>query len=268
MIRNSTRKKPGHGREIRPGDARSRPGGGNTGRVVALSNIGKNIHSVRERIAKAATGCGRSEAEITLLAITKTVHEESISQAIAAGIRHFGENRVQEAEGKILHFRAGPELEWHLVGHLQSNKTRRAAVLFHLIHSVDSSRLAERLDQACMESGQVLSVLIQVDLGGEDTKFGAPIHQIRELAEAVSNLKHLRLDGLMAIPPFFDDPDKARPYFARLRQISESLESEQPGCLGRRHLSMGMSHDFEAAIKEGATIVRVGTAIFGARQYA
>ncbi len=253
---------------IQAGGICGRPGRRETGQMVPVNDIGNNIHSVRERIAKAAARCGRSEAEIALLAITKTVHEESLSQAIAAGIRRFGENRVQEAEGKILHFRADPELEWHLVGHLQSNKAGRAADLFHVIHSVDSARLAARLDQACMESGRVLSVLIQVDLGGEETKFGAPAPQIGDLAEAVSNLKHLRLDGLMTIPPFFDDPDKARPYFARLRQIRESLESEKPGCLGRRHLSMGMSHDFEAAILEGATIVRVGTAIFGARPHA
>ena len=219
-------------------------------------------------MAKAAAACGRDLQEITLLPVSKTFPVESISRAIAAGIRHFGENRVQEAEAKILHLRGVADLEWHLVGHLQSNKTRRAAELFDVIHSVDSAKLAVRLDRAAKENRKILSVLLQVDLGSEETKFGVPPEKIRDLVDAVSGLKQLRLDGLMTIPPFFENPEDARPYFARLRRLSESLESERPRCLGRRHLSMGMSHDFEAAIMEGATIIRVGTAIFGARRYA
>ncbi len=177
----------------------------------------------------------------------------------------FGENRVQEAESKILHFRPISKLEWHLVGHLQSNKAKRAAELFDVIHSVDSLKLADRLSQACEELGKVLSVLIQVDLGGEVTKFGAEPAAIMEIAGAASELKGIRIDGLMTIPPFFEDPDLSRPYFARLRELRDKLESEMPGCLGQKHLSMGMSHDFEAAIQEGASIVRIGTAIFGTR---
>jgi hypothetical protein len=219
-------------------------------------------------MAKAAAACGRDPQEITLLPVSKTFPVESISRAVAAGIRQFGENRVQEAEAKILHFRGVDDLEWHLVGHLQSNKTRRAAELFDVIHSIDSARVAVRLDQAAKENRKILSVLLQVDLGSEETKFGVPPDKIRDLVDAVSGLKQLRLDGLMTIPPFFENPQETRPYFARLRRLSESLESERPRCLGRRHLSMGMSHDFEAAIMEGATIIRVGTAIFGARRYA
>jgi PLP dependent protein len=230
-----------------------------------MNSIAYNIQSIRERIANAASGCGRAPEDILLLAISKTFPVESIAQAVQAGVRQFGENRVQEAEGKIPFFKAAPNLQWHLVGHLQSNKARLAAELFDVIHSIDSIRLAQRLNQASREIGKTLSVLLQVDLGGEETKFGAEPGEIREIAFALSGLKAIRLDGLMTIPPYFEDPEKARPYFVKLRKLREMLESEQPGCLGLQHLSMGMSHDFEAAIQEGATIVRIGTSIFGLR---
>jgi PLP dependent protein len=230
-----------------------------------MNSIAHNIQEIRERIANAAAGCGRSPGEIQLLAVSKTFPVESISHAIHAGLRQFGENRVQEAEGKILYFKETTTLQWHLVGHLQSNKARRAAELFDVIHSIDSLHLAQKLNEASREIGKTLSVLLQVDLGGEETKFGAEPGRIREIASAISGLKELRLDGLMTMPPYFEDPEKVRPYFAGLRELRETLESEQPGCLGQQHLSMGMSHDFEAAIQEGATIVRIGTAIFGLR---
>lgn len=231
-----------------------------------MNTIACNIQLIRERIARAAAACGRSPEEIALLAISKTFPNEYISEAVKAGVHKFGENRVQEAEGKIPCFREIPKLEWHLVGHLQSNKTRRAAELFDVIHSLDSVTLAAKLNQASLEMGKTLSVLLQVDLGGEETKFGAEPAQIREIIEAMSSFRGIRLDGLMTIPPFFEDPEQARPYFVKLCELRETLESEQPGCLGQRHLSMGMSNDFEAAIREGATIVRIGTAIFGSRQ--
>jgi pyridoxal phosphate enzyme (YggS family) len=234
--------------------------------VDLVSTIVENIQWIRDRIAAAAASCNRSPDDITLLPISKTFPVDSISQAAAAGISRFGENRVQEAEKKILHFRSLANLEWHLVGHLQSNKAKRAAELFDVIHSVDSIKLATRLSQACVEIGKVLSVLIQVDLGGEDTKFGAEPDSIADIVRVVSGLKGIRINGLMTIPPFFEDPDKSRPYFARLRDLRDTVESEMPGCLGERHLSMGMSHDFEAAIREGSTMVRIGTAIFGTRQ--
>jgi len=232
----------------------------------SMGDIRQNIQSVRERMAKAASACGRRAEDIALLAVSKTFPRESIFQAAQAGVDKFGENRVQEAEGKIPAIREILKLEWHLVGHLQSNKTRRAAELFDVIHSLDGVRLAAKLNQTSLEIGKTLSVLLQVDLGGEAAKFGAAPAEIGEIMESMAGFKGLRLDGLMTIPPFFQDPDAARPYFAKLRELSETLESEQPGCLGRRHLSMGMSHDFEAAIGEGATIVRIGTAIFGSRQ--
>jgi PLP dependent protein len=230
-----------------------------------MNSIADNIQSIRERIEKAAAGCGRLSGEIALLAVSKTFPPEAIFQAVRAGIRQFGENRVQEAESKISHLREIPNLEWHLIGHLQSNKAHRAAELFDVIHSVDSIKLAERLNQSSLEIGKTLSVLLQVDLGGEETKFGADPSQIREMALALCGLKGIRLNGLMTLPPFCEDPEMVRPCFRRLRELREMLEAEQPGCLGEQHLSMGMSHDFEAAIQEGATMVRIGTAIFGSR---
>jgi PLP dependent protein len=231
-----------------------------------LDDIGQNIRRIRERAAAAAASCGRSPDEIALLAISKTFSAESILQAVKAGLQCFGENRVQEAEDKILSLRRTLNLEWHLVGHLQSNKAKRAVELFNVIHSLDSVKLAFRISQAAFEMGKNQSVLLQVDLGQEETKFGADPTQIREIVEAVSGLKGIRVDGLMTIPPFFEDPEKSRPFYERLRRLRDALDAEQPGCLGQKHLSMGMSHDFEEAIREGATIIRVGTAIFGSRQ--
>jgi pyridoxal phosphate enzyme (YggS family) len=241
--------------------------------MKAVANAGKpmdpvarNVLSIRERIAKAAERCGRSPDEITLLAVSKTFPAEFLVRAAEAGIRCFGENRVQEAETKIPQLRNIDGLQWHLIGHLQTNKARRAAELFDVIHSVDSVKLAAKLNQASTEAGKILSVLLQIDLGDEETKFGAEPRQIHELVEAINGFPGLRLNGLMTIPPFWDNPEDVRPYFARLRQLRDKMEMEQPGCLGLNHLSMGMSHDFEQAVQEGATILRIGTAIFGARE--
>jgi PLP dependent protein len=230
-----------------------------------MDHIAQNLQYIRERIAQAAAACGRSLDEISLLAISKNFPKEFVVRAAEAGVHMFGENRVQEAEEKIPSLAGIPDLQWHLVGHLQTNKARRAAELFDVVHSLDNMKLAARLNQASLEAGKVLSVLLQVDLGNEETKFGAEPDRIREIIAALGDCRSLRLDGLMTIPPFFEDPEIVRPYFARLRKIREELESEQPGCLGLKHLSMGMSHDFEQAIREGATILRIGTAIFGSR---
>jgi PLP dependent protein len=231
-----------------------------------MDYIAQNIQSLRERIAGAAARCGRSPEDITLLAISKTFPKEMIARAVQAGVHRFGENRVQEAEGKIHDLSGISGLEWHLVGHLQTNKAKRAAELFDVIHSIDIVKLAAKLNQASLEAGKVLSVLLQADLGKEETKFGADQGQLEKILEAMPAFGALRLNGLMTIPPYFDNPEDARPYFARLRELGEKLESERPGCLGQKHLSMGMSHDFEQAIQEGATIVRIGTAIFGERR--
>jgi PLP dependent protein len=232
-----------------------------------VSEIAQNLQRIRERIAGAALACGRSPLEITLLAISKTFPIEAVTQAIEAGQHHFGENRVQEAEAKIPAFRADSRLSWHLVGHLQSNKVRRAAELFDTIHSLDSIKLAMKLSEAGLARGRPISVLLEVKLGEEETKSGTARREVRDIVSAARGLPGLRLNGLMTIPPFFDDPEQTRPFFAELRQLKDTLEREHPGCLGEQHLSMGMSHDFEVAICEGATILRIGTAIFGERRH-
>jgi pyridoxal phosphate enzyme (YggS family) len=202
---------------------------------------------------------------VQLIAVSKTFPAQTIRTAAAAGQLRFGENRIQEAEPKIQALRGIPEIEWHLVGHLQSNKARKAAELFDVIHSLDSVKIAIRLNEFCLMAGRVRRALVQVDLGHEATKSGADPGDVRDIIAATSDLKGIRLDGLMTIPPFFEDPEQTRPYFSALRQLRDTLESEQKGCLGQGYLSMGMSHDFEVAIQEGATMVRVGTAIFGVR---
>ena len=232
--------------------------------VVDQVQIRAGILRVRERIAVAARKAGRSSEEITLIGISKTQPAEAIRAAYEGGLRHFGENRVQEWEGK----RGGLgdlQASWHLVGHLQSNKAGRAAGLFHSVDSVDDFALAQRLDRA--RDGQNvdrrLRLLLEVRVEQEESKSGAKAEEAAALVEKVVALPHLELAGLMCIPPFLEDTEKVRPYFSRLRELRDSLA----GTIGRELpvLSMGMSHDFEVAIEEGATEVRVGTAIFGSR---
>jgi len=221
---------------------------------------------VKTRIEAAAKKSGRSPEEVRLIAISKTHPASLIKSLIELGATDLGENRVQEAEEKIPRVGQG-KARWHLVGHLQANKARRALHLFDVIHSLDAIDLARRLDRLCVEAGrQSVSLLIQVDLGQEETKSGIDEHELPQLANAVQQLERLKLIGLMTLPPFFDDPEQARPYFRRLRQLRDELASsgvfgEKPG-----ELSMGMTHDFEVAIEEGATMVRIGTAIFGERE--
>ncbi len=231
------------------------------------NDIEHNLRYVVGRIAAAAESCGRDPGEVQLIAVTKTFSAQSILAALDAGQLRFGENRIQEAEPKIHALRGIFGIEWHLVGHLQSNKAKRAAELFDVVHSLDSVKLAVRLSEASSAAGKTLRALLQVDLGHEETKYGADPREVRNIIAASSGLEGIRLDGLMTLPPFFDDPEKTRPYFSALRRLRDSLESEHAGCLGRGHLSMGMSHDFEVAIQEGATMVRVGTAIFGERSH-
>lgn len=211
-------------------------------------------------IAAACDRVGREAVEVKLVAVSKTHPPDRLRDAIAAGATVLGENKVQEAESKIEEL-GRDAAEWHLIGHLQSNKARKAVHLFDVIQSVDSLELAERLERICEEEGRAeLSVLVQVDLAGEETKSGVPEPELEPLIEFLQACRHLKLRGLMVLPPFFDDPEATRPYFKRLREIRDRVV---PG----GELSMGMSHDFEVAIEEGATIVRVGTAIFGQRQY-
>jgi pyridoxal phosphate enzyme (YggS family) len=224
-----------------------------------VSGIVSNLQSIRSRITAAAERSGRDPAEIKLIAVSKTHPPEVIREAICAGATIFGENKVQEAEGKIVDL-GRDSIEWHLIGHLQSNKARKAVQLFDVIHSVDSIDVAQRLERICVEEGrESLSVLIQVDLAGEETKSGIPESELPSLIEYLRSCERLKLIGLMILPPFFDNAEETRPYFKRLREICKEL-------LFGGQLSMGMSNDFEVAIEEGATMVRVGTAIFGDRE--
>ena len=229
------------------------------------STLSDRIARVRRSLTGAAQRANRSVDEITLVAVSKTHPAASIEAAMAEGLIDFGENRVQEAELKIPSIGRNAA-RWHLIGHLQSNKARRAAELFDVIHSLDSVALAQRLDRICEEIGrESLPVLIQVDLGHEATKSGVDEHSLREIVDAVGGCSRLRLMGLMTLPPFFDEAEQARPYFRRLRELRDNLKAD--GAFEDRagELSMGMTHDFEIAIEEGATMVRVGTAIFGER---
>ena len=219
----------------------------------------ENVAAVEKRIEAAARKSGRDAREIKLIAVSKTHPVEVLEKAIDANIRVFGENKVQEAEEKIVVLK-NDRLEWHLIGHLQSNKARRAVQLFDCLHTLDSVKLAERLERLCVkENRQSLSVLIQIDLANEATKSGATEAELPTIIEFLKTCERLRFDGLMTIPPFFEDLEKVRPFFKKLREIRDRI---LPG----GELSMGMSHDFETAIEEGATLVRVGTAIFGARE--
>lgn len=228
------------------------------------ARIAANLAAVRARIAAAAKRSDRAPAEIRLIAVSKTFGLDEIRAAIAAGQRDFGENRVQEALPKIEALTAEP-VRWHLIGHLQSNKAKKAARPFDVIHSIDSLDLLKAVDAAARENRRSPELLVQVDLAGEETKFGAPEPVAREIVKVAAALTAGRLVGLMVLPPFFDDPEQARPYFRRLRELRDELVRAGTPASMLRELSMGMSHDFEIAIAEGATQVRVGTAIFGSR---
>jgi PLP dependent protein len=231
---------------------------------MTTTSIRENLAQLQERISAAALRVGRSVEEITLIGVSKTHPAEAIREAYEAGLRHFGENRVQEWEGKQSGIQ-GLNATWHLIGHLQSNKAARAAKLFHSIDSVDDFALAQRLGRARSESGvtEKMRVLIEVHIAEEETKTGVDVKELSALAEEIVALPMLELAGLMCIPPFAENPEDARPHFRRLRELRDKLAKQ----LGRGLpvLSMGMSHDFEVAIEEGATEVRVGTALFGTR---
>jgi len=232
------------------------------------TKIGARLAEVRRRIAEAAVRAKREPGEIKLLPVSKTHPVPVLREAIAAGADCFGENKVQEAESKIDEI-GRDTVEWHLIGHLQANKARKAVKLFDVIHSLDSIELAERLERICEEEGRSeLAVLTQVDLAGEETKSGIAEKDLPELLEFLAGCKHLRSRGLMILPPYFETAEEARPYFRRLREIRDSLDGKNLFAVEKGELSMGMTHDFEIAIEEGATIVRVGTAIFGERDQA
>lgn len=224
-----------------------------------------NLAAVQDQIEAACRRIGRQPDDVKLVAVSKTHSADIIRGAIEAGVSIFGENKVQEGEGKILQIGRGGA-EWHLIGHLQSNKARKAVQLFDVIHSIDSVELAERLERICEEENRTeLPVFVQVDLAAEKAKSGIPESDLPQLVEFLKACKRLKFDGLMLLPPYFDEPEDARPFFKRLREIRDELLRQNAFASDNGELSMGMSHDFEIAIEEGATVVRVGTAIFGER---
>jgi pyridoxal phosphate enzyme (YggS family) len=226
--------------------------------------IAANLAHVRERMFAAAVAAGRQPADVQLVAVSKTFGLEHVRAAYLAGQRAFGENKVQEGLQKIGDT-ADMQIAWHLIGHLQSNKARKAGAAFAAIHSIDSVDLLWKVDAAALEAHAAPDVLIQVDLAGEATKHGAPEEAVGEIARAAQDCRAARLVGLMLLPPWSDDAELARPYFVRLRELRDRLVADGIEAARLRELSMGMSHDYEVAIHEGATLVRVGTAIFGKR---
>jgi pyridoxal phosphate enzyme (YggS family) len=235
--------------------------------VTSASSVVKNLAEVRGRIAAAARRAGRRPEEIALMAVSKTFPPEIIREAYGAGQRLFGENRVQEFNEKAVALQALAGAEWHMIGHLQTNKAAKAAELFNAVDSVDSLRLAEKLNAAAQKAGKRLPVLIEISVGGEAAKSGvAPESpELQQLLGAAPRLEALQFRGLMTIPPFTEDPQQARPYFHRLRELRDQIAARHLPAVNLDVLSMGMSHDFEVAIEEGSTCVRVGTAIFGER---
>jgi pyridoxal phosphate enzyme (YggS family) len=237
-----------------------------------MSTIKENLLRVTERIEKAARRVGRDPKEIKLVAVSKTVEAARIKEAIEAGVSILGENYVQEAQKKIEEigrpacmerFGEGRSVAWHFIGHLQSNKAKYAVRLFDMIHSIDSLTLAEELNRRAEQVGQVAKVMIEVNISGEATKFGTDEEKVFSIVKGILNLGHLSLEGLMTMPPYFDLPEMSRPYYTKLRELKGRMVREG---IPLKELSMGMSNDFEIAIEEGATYVRVGTAIFGERK--
>lgn len=245
------------------------------------SGIGARLAGIRAQISAACLRSNRSTDEVTLVAVSKTVSVERIRSGISAGLRVFGENRVQEAGEKIAGLaqytaafgtereigrETGREIEWHLIGHLQSNKARRAVELFSTIHSIDGVKLAERIDRVAGELGRRVNVLVEVNLGGESSKAGLAEHEALPAIELIAKLPNLDLKGLMTVPPYLEPAERVRPFFRRLRELRD--EAHKCGIADERFqsLSMGMSHDFGIAVEEGATMVRIGTALFGPRQ--
>jgi len=224
----------------------------------------ERIKRVQERIREAARACNRSEADIRLVAVSKTMTAEIVREAIEIGMTDFGENYIQEAREKINTLSTCP-VTWHYIGHLQSNKAKYAVRMFDLIHSVDSLKLAKELDKCSQKNGKVQDVLIQVNVAREDSKSGIYVEDTLQLLRDVARLENVAVKGLMTMPPFFNAPDRVRPYFAALRQLRDRIIDENFPTVTMKELSMGMTGDFEAAIEEGATMVRVGTAIFGER---
>ena len=224
--------------------------------------IKDKLDSVRERIRGAAARSGRSDSDIILVCVTKEVGPEEADAAISAGVTDIGENRIQDAVVKYESLSKKAKVRWHLIGHLQTNKVKRAIQIFDLIHSVDSVRLAEKIQKEAENTGKMQSILIEVNVSGEKAKYGIAPEGLEDLIKTVSKMKNLMLLGLMTLAPYSKNPEDSRPYFRRLKELRDGLSSYNRDNIEMKHLSMGMSGDFEVAIEEGADIVRIGTAIF------
>jgi hypothetical protein len=227
-------------------------------------SVRENVEGIRERVAGAARRAGREPSEVCLVAAVKRVPVDRIQEAVEAGVDILGENYVQEAQ-KLKEQIRGP-VQWHMIGNLQSNKARQAVRIFDVIETVDREKIVKELERCAGAEGKRLDVMVQVDLAGEMTKSGVDPDETRRLVEAVAACGNLRCVGLMTMPPFFDDPEGARPYFAELRRIRDRVQASAPAGVRLKELSMGMSGDFEVAVEEGATLVRIGTALFGPRR--
>ena len=230
-----------------------------------MSTVRDNVRRIRKDVEKAALKSGRMASDVRLMAVTKTVDDDRVMEAIEAGVDIIGENYVQEARRKIE--KMGKTLEWHMIGHLQSNKAKYAVRLFDMIHSVDRLNLARELDKRSGTMGRKTRILIEVNVSGEETKDGVRNEDAISLVREISTLENLSIQGLMTMPPWFDDPEDARSYFVSLRELRDSIIEENIPNIEMSELSMGMSGDYEVAVEEGATIVRVGRAIFGERKY-
>ncbi len=225
----------------------------------------ERLDQIIERIQRAAEGCGRDAGSVQLVAVSKTIAPDRVREALEAGVTILGENYVQEARDKFQALVQYP-VSWHFIGHLQSNKAKYAVRLFDLIHSVDSLKLARELDKQAAKVDKIQPILIQVNISGEDTKSGIATEETAHLITAVSELKNLSIRGLMTMPPYFYQPEKVQPFFAALRRLRDDIQDHCIPNVSMEELSMGMTGDFEVAIQEGATLVRIGTAIFGERQ--
>ncbi len=230
-----------------------------------MSEIAENIRFVRERISEAALRAGRDPSAVKLMAVTKTVDDERIMESIELGIDIIGENYVQEARRKIE--KMGRSVPWHLIGHLQTNKAKYVVKLFDMVHSVDRIALAQEIDRRAGLLGSKMDILVEVNVSGEESKSGIDDASALELVREISQLRNISVKGLMTMAPWFDDPQQARPYFRKLRELRDRIEGAEIAGVEMKELSMGMSGDYETAVEEGATIVRIGTRIFGARKY-
>jgi pyridoxal phosphate enzyme (YggS family) len=234
--------------------------------VLDPSALCARLDSVRDRIARAAGRAGRSPSSVHLIAVSKTFDAGHVRAAVAAGQVDFGENKVQEAQRKMAELQGAP-IRWHFIGHLQSNKAKKAGELFDVIHAIDDRQLLEPIDKAAGHAGRTVDLLVQVDLAHEATKHGVGADGLFPLFEAAQRHRNARIVGLMLLPPAVEEPEQVRPYFAALRRLRDDLIRQGLRVESLRELSMGMSHDFEVAVEEGATMVRVGSAIFGERTY-